>query len=549
MTTLNSLAGALAIADATGSGSTITLQDASTGQLGLSEFNASNFSVSSGVVNTIQGITTGSAVQFGSLTLGTGDLTLSGTGAIIHASNLSNPSGSANLDINGGSTNISFENQSGANSFLFPTSGGTGQVICTSGISCASGGGQAVLLEPSSVQTASANKTSIFVNKAGGSGNLLQLQAGGSDALVIDNSGNSTFSNLTTANNLTVNGTLTSNNITPTGALTVGSTTQQFTLQGNGNSLINAQDSVTGFNTELGFKIGSGGTAPTGSVNYQLENDNTVTPGTYTICSTAGNCAGVGGGITGTGTAGNLAMFTAPGNIGNSVISQLSGIVTVGGNLAVGTSGAAQLSVGVSSSASGTIVVNNSSNANATTIQLAAAPSGAVTLKLPNQSGTFAVSASGPITLDATTGALACPSCLTGGGGGSGGVSGLDGLSGNLTIASSTGTGTTITIQDASTSQLGLAEFNSTDFTVSSGVVDTIQGIATSSSPTFANLTVQGTTGLTLVAPVTSVSWYSRMARVMVLLIPLAKQRLLEQVRQLVCLTLPEHWRYRQAVT
>jgi hypothetical protein len=501
VTSLNTLTGALTVANATTSLSTITINDATTGQLGLSEFNGSDFSVSSGVVDTIQGITTSSAVNFGSLTLGVGDLTLLATGAKVHTSAIANESSTANLDINGGSQDITFDNDNGANTFLFPTSGGTGQMICTSGISCATGGGQAIILEPSGVQTASANKTSIFINKAGGTGDLLDLQAGGSDAFVIDGSGNSTFNDLTTANDLIVNNTLTANNLTPTGALTIGSTGQSFTLQGAGSSS-GITDSIGGYTTSVGFDVGSGATAPTGNVTYTFDNSTNVTPGTYQICTTALNCTSIGGSVvTSGGVSGTLPVYTSSTGLGNSIISELLNTATVGGNLAVGAAGNSQLSIGVSGSTSGTLVFN-STNSNSVTIQEAAAPGAAVALKLPTTSGTFAVSASGPLSLDSTTGILSCPSCATiGGGGGTAAVTAVDGLSGNITINNSTGVGSAITIQSAKadSSTEGIATFNVTNFIDNgSGLINTIQDISTTSSPTFANLSVQGATGLTV---------------------------------------------------
>src|SRR5207245_21817 len=67
--------------------------------------------------------------------------------------------------------------------------GGVSQTICTTGITCASGGGQAVILAPGSAQTnSSATDSSIFINNTGAA-NILQLQSSGVDALTLDASG------------------------------------------------------------------------------------------------------------------------------------------------------------------------------------------------------------------------------------------------------------------------------------------------------------------------------------------------------------------------
>jgi hypothetical protein len=75
---------------------------------------------------------------------------------------------------------------------------------------------------------------------------------------------------------------------------------------------------------------------------------------------------------------------------------------------------------------------------------------------------------------------------------GAGGVTSLNSLSGALTIANATTGGSTITIDDATTAAKGIASFNSTNFSVSSGAVNTIQNINNAASPTFAGLTLSG---------------------------------------------------------
>lgn len=65
-------------------------------------------------------------------------------------------------------------------------------------------------------------------------------------------------------------------------------------------------------------------------------------------------------------------------------------------------------------------------------------------------------------------------------GGGSGGVSSLNGLSGGLTLANATGSGSTVTINDATTAVKGIASFNSSYFSVTAGAVSIATGAITS---------------------------------------------------------------------
>lgn len=486
VTSLNTLAGALTLNNATGSGSAITIDNASTSAKGIASFNATDFSVASGVVSTIQAINTTAAVQFGSLTLGAGgNLNISPTGTLFADTIKTTPSGSGNLSISsdGAGSNITFAINGGTDTFTFPTGYGPGQQICTTMSGCASGTGNAVILEPQSgAQSATSSRSAIFINRTTGGGNLIQLQAGGTDAFVIDASGNTTIANTVHATgNVTVDGTLTANTIASTGALTIGSSSKQFVLQGNASSTLSA---TSGSNTTtVGF------TTPTGN-NSILFPDYS---GTVCLSQPINNCgfAAGGSGISGSGTSGKIAKFTGAGAIGDSLLSESGSVVTVGGSLAVG----------VASSVDGTVVVRNAANANMITIQAAAAPSSNLTLKLPTQSGTFAVAATGPLSLDPNTGQLSCATCLTsGGGGGSAGVSSVNSLTGALTINNSSGSGTAITLDNAAADGVtkGIATFNSTNFSASGGVINLVQDIATTSSPTFANLSLQGATGLTV---------------------------------------------------
>ncbi|HET8670221.1 MAG TPA: hypothetical protein VFM05_06205, partial [Candidatus Saccharimonadales bacterium] len=114
-------------------------------------------------------------------------------------------------------------------------------------------------------------------------------------------------------------------NITPNGILTVGVTGQQLILQGNASTQLTATGG--GFTTTVGF-TGS----PTAAVTYNF--DRAATTGTYTICTTIGNCAGTGGGVTTSGgTTGTLPKFTGAQTLGDSLVSESGSTVTVNGNL------------------------------------------------------------------------------------------------------------------------------------------------------------------------------------------------------------------------
>lgn len=99
--------------------------------------------------------------------------------------------------------------------------------------------------------------------------------------------------------------------------------------------------------------------------------------------------------------------------------------------------------------------------------------------------------------LISTIGAPAFAACP----GSGGGVSSLDGQTGIVTISNATGSAGNITLDDATASTKGIAQFNSTNFTVTSGTVNTIQDIATTSSPTFNGLNL---TSLTVAAGATT---------------------------------------------
>ncbi|MHB1865152.1 MAG: hypothetical protein ACYCPS_03245 [Candidatus Saccharimonadales bacterium] len=496
VTSLDTISGALTINDSSGTGTTITIQPASTTAPGIAQFSSSDFQVLTGnIIDTIQGITTSSNVQFGSLALdyggacaALGDLCLGNNGTV-YATNYTNQSTTSNLTISGGSQNVSFSNDSGANTFIFPTTGGLGQTICTSGITCASGGGQAVILQPSSEQSDTGSSVGIYINDttASGTADLLQLQTSGANALVVNSSGDTTLYNTAYTNNLQP--------IAGGSGIAIGNPSSDgtnqlpFTLQGNSSSEI-ALTNANGGTSYIGIADNTTkGAASATSVYYALDDSqvapsgNSATSPIY-ICTSANSYCTSSSSITGTGVTNDIAYFTGSQTLASSIISQAStSSILIEGNL----------------------TFSNSTNSYGYIINQLSVPSASVTLDLPTTSGTFAVSAQGPLSLNATTGVLSCPTCDSSGGGGTAAVQSLDSLTGTLTIADSTGSASTVTIQSAlttsavNTTSLGLVEINNDgNLTDTSGLIDTAQGITTTSSPTFDNLTLQGTTGLTV---------------------------------------------------
>ncbi|HSX17210.1 MAG TPA: hypothetical protein VLH86_03860 [Patescibacteria group bacterium] len=251
---------------------------------------------------------------------------------------------------------------------------------------------------------------------------------------------------------------LNTNTITPSGAFTVGALAQMFTLRGSAASTITATNA--GNTTTVGFQT------PTANVNYQFP---AATAGTYDICSTAGNCAGSGGGVTTPGGTNNaIAKFTGSQTLGNSNISDTGALVTITGNASVTGSLLLGTALGIGNGGTGTTALTN----NGVVIGQGSSP-------------LTTVSAGGAgLCFLSTVGAPTFAACPTGG------VTSLNGLTGALSIANASGVGSTVTINDATTGAKGIASFNGTNFTVASGAVNTIQDIATSAAPTFGQLTL-----------------------------------------------------------
>lgn len=257
--------------------------------------------------------------------------------------------------------------------------------------------------------TIGSNLFNIRSSNAGGFGQILfgvgntgaisaQNAVNSTAAFVVENAAGVAQLTVDTTNSKVIIGALQTNSLTPTAALTVGSSSQSFTVQGNASSTLTATNGAN--TTSLVFQT------PTASVTYRFL---TAAAGTYDICTSVGNCAGAGSGVTTPGgTAGTIARFTAGQTIGDSIITDNGTTVTIGGALSVNTvTPTSALTVGATGqnlTLQGATVQLTSTNAGVTNSLVFATPaSGNKTITIPNVTGT--------VCLDSGN-------CLGGGGGG-----------------------------------------------------------------------------------------------------------------------------------
>lgn len=99
-------------------------------------------------------------------------------------------------------------------------------------------------------------------------------------------------------------------------------------------ALTNLGAAASGVNADITNLNALTAVSPVAGVTYEF--DNSVLPGTYDFCTTAGNCAGVGGGVTTIGgTPGRIAKFSAGQAIVDSLLSESGSTVTANGDLVV----------------------------------------------------------------------------------------------------------------------------------------------------------------------------------------------------------------------
>jgi hypothetical protein len=425
------------------------------------------------------------------------------TGGSVYASNLVNPSNTAPLQVTSANSLIQFDQE--GTTFEFPTGyGNTTHDICVSGVSCATGTGAAVILQPSTAQADDGSLAGIFINDINSNctlgtncKDLVDLQNGGSDVFTVDQYGNAQFDQTLYADTIQP--------ISGAGGITVGTsgTSQSFTLQGNSGSEIEIANPDGGV-SYVGVQSPSGGTPSSQNVYYALDDTQAPSSGTnggntaanpIFICTSANSYCTASSGITGTGATGNIALFNGTHSLTNSILNQSSSNITIAGS-----TGTSSLILGNISSTSSQLVFNNGSNSNSITItQPASQPSSKINVSLPSVAGTIAVAGSGLISVS-NNGTITCTSCASTGSGGTGAstVTSLNGLQNAVDITDSLNNvfGTNaqnVQIPNASTSALGLVQIASDSGNPNlsingSGVLDTVQGIQTSSSPQFSSL-------------------------------------------------------------
>lgn len=182
-----------------------------------------------------------------------------------------------------------------------------------------------------------------------------------------------------------------------------------------------------------------------------------------------------------------------------------------GALLNTGTTGIPSLTktpvIGVPGTTTGTLGFGGITSGTATITPQATA--GSPTLTLPNASGTFAVNASAPLVLSATTGALTCPTCSTSSGGGAvtgvapvavsaAGAVSITGVDGAVLTGSGPSFSQTPTLGTAGASAGSLAFANATSGSVTVQTVAGALGSRTISLPA-----ASGTVAVSATAPIT----------------------------------------------
>ncbi|MGH9857468.1 MAG: beta strand repeat-containing protein, partial [Acidobacteriota bacterium] len=363
----------------------------------------------------------------------------------------------------------------------------------------------------------------------------------GTDTVTINVIDNPTFAGLITANGnislqngdtITINGDafddLTGNGLTiSSGDLSLGTLTANWNQTGAFDVVLNNAGS------ELQILESNGatffGTLDVGDLSGHetytfLQGGTVITTGNIASNATTGVTAG--SGLTGGGTVGALTLDIGAGNgvtvnandiaviygsaantavQGNTSITVTAGTnLTGGGSITLGAGGSVTVNVSDNPTFAGDVVIQGGGltvgkAAQPATLDLHDGDGETIALALPDVSASYTLtlptavgSANQCLKAQNGTGTLFWDNCL---GGAGAGITSIDGQTGpSVSINNATGAGNVITIDNAVAdgATKGIAAFNATNFSASSGVINTIQGISTAASPQFVGLTLTG---------------------------------------------------------
>jgi hypothetical protein len=464
--------------------------------------------------NFLVDIKSGSTGKFAVQNNGTDVLSVTSSAATV-TGNLTVNSGQINGN-GAGITNLQAVNLSGT---VATGNGGTGLTSFTSrgvlyasntstlAVTAAGTNGDCLVQTAGGPQFQSCSAASSVTSTSATPGKIAKFGASGT--IITDSILTESSSNISVGGTLTVTG---ANSLSlgqassNTGSILFNNATNAFTTK--------LQSGVPGSNITL--------TLPTAVSAGCLKSDVSGVLSFATCLSGSGGGGGVtdfngdSGSVTLQGTANQIAVTGGSGAYTLSTPQDIGlGSAVQFGSLKVG---APQGSVSPAAS-NGSIVFYRSDTTNTITLQSAAAPTGNIAITIPNAAGTVAVSASGPLSLNSTSGNLSLGTVGFGNGGTnatsyntngvvyagassllstSAGTDGqiLVGRTGTTpTFATVSGDGTisntgALTVNTATSSTKGIASFNSTNLTVSSGAVNTVQGISTSATPQFAGLAI-----------------------------------------------------------
>jgi hypothetical protein len=409
--------------------------------------------------------------QNGAVTLSAGGgVSISGT--TITNTGVLSVAGGNGLQISGPSGAVTISLPQAIGSTSTPTFGG---LQLTSALTVANGG--------TGLNTVTSNQLLL-----GAAGNTITQLANGSAGLCLVSNGAGSAPSFQSCSG--VGGSVTDVNGLSGSVTIANATTGGSTITINNAAADGATKGLAAFNA-------TNFTAAAGVINTVQNISTTSSPSFASINLTTALTVGNGG--TGSTTAGGARTnLGAAASGANSDITSLSGLTTAlstgQGGTGATTAGGARTNLGAAASGANSDITSLSGLTTALTVSQGGTGLASVTANqiliggAANTITQLANGSSGQCLVSNGVGSAPTFQTCTG----AGGVSTLDTLTGAITLANSSGAAGTITIDNAKAdgSTKGIAAFNSTNFTAAGGVINTIQGIATTSTPTFASITL-----------------------------------------------------------